>query len=88
MSVRVLVGDALETLKTLEAESVQCCVTSPPYFGLRQYLFDKSVVVRLDLSNEERSRIEGELIRRGISPRQGDGKVLAGYPLAKAAGVP
>ena len=30
-------GDALETLKQLESESVHCCVTSPPYWGLRDY---------------------------------------------------
>lgn len=30
-------GDALETLKVLPSESVQCCVTSPPYFNLRDY---------------------------------------------------
>lgn len=33
----ILHGDALEMLKTLETESVQCCVTSPPYWGLRDY---------------------------------------------------
>lgn len=33
----ILHGDALEMLKTLETESVQCCVTSPPYFNLRDY---------------------------------------------------
>ena len=33
-------GDALEVLRTLPAESVQCCVTSPPYFGLRNYGVD------------------------------------------------
>ena len=32
------VGDALTVLKTLPSESVNCCVTSPPYFGLRSYL--------------------------------------------------
>ena len=31
------VGDCLEVLKTLPDESVQCCVTSPPYLGLRDY---------------------------------------------------
>jgi len=31
------VGDALTVLKTLPSESVNCCVTSPPYFGLRDY---------------------------------------------------
>jgi DNA modification methylase len=30
-------GDALEVLRTLGAGSVQCCVTSPPYWGLRDY---------------------------------------------------
>ncbi len=31
------VGDALAVLPTLESESVQICVTSPPYWGLRDY---------------------------------------------------
>jgi DNA modification methylase len=34
---RILEGDALAVLRTLPAESVHCCVTSPPYFGLRDY---------------------------------------------------
>ena len=33
----ILTGDCLDILPTLEAESVQCCVTSPPYYGLRDY---------------------------------------------------
>lgn len=33
----VLCGDALEVLKTLPDECVQMCVTSPPYYGLRDY---------------------------------------------------
>ncbi len=33
----VLTGDVLEQLRTLPDESVQCCVTSPPYWGLRDY---------------------------------------------------
>jgi len=33
----VLHGDCRETLKTLPDESVHCVVTSPPYFGLRDY---------------------------------------------------
>lgn len=35
--VQLLCGDALEVLKTLPGESVRCCVTSPPYWGLRDY---------------------------------------------------
>ena len=33
----VLCGDALEVLKRLPDEYVQMCVTSPPYYGLRDY---------------------------------------------------
>jgi DNA modification methylase len=33
----ILNGDVRSMLKTLESESVQCCVTSPPYWGLRDY---------------------------------------------------
>lgn len=34
---RLLCGDALATLRRLPPESVQACVTSPPYWGLRDY---------------------------------------------------
>lgn len=37
MSVTILQGDCREVLKTLPDESVQCVVTSPPYWGLRDY---------------------------------------------------
>jgi DNA modification methylase len=33
----VLVGDAVARLRGLPAESVDCVITSPPYFGLRDY---------------------------------------------------
>lgn len=33
----ILPGDALQVLRTLPSESVQCVVTSPPYWGLRDY---------------------------------------------------
>ena len=33
----VLCGDSLEILHTLPDESVRMCVTSPPYYGLRDY---------------------------------------------------
>ena len=36
-------GDCLEVLPTLEAGSVQTCVTSPPYFGLRDYGHDDQI---------------------------------------------
>jgi site-specific DNA-methyltransferase (adenine-specific) len=33
----VLIGDALERLHELPAGSIDCVITSPPYFGLRDY---------------------------------------------------
>ncbi len=36
-NIQTLMGDSLKILPTLEAESIQCCVTSPPYWGLRDY---------------------------------------------------
>lgn len=35
--ILVIVGDALSELKRMEIESVDCCVTSPPYYNLRDY---------------------------------------------------
>jgi DNA modification methylase len=36
-SVTLYHGDALETLQRLDSGSVDCCVTSPPYYGMRDY---------------------------------------------------
>lgn len=33
----ILLGDALEQLRTLEDESAHTCITSPPYYNLRDY---------------------------------------------------
>jgi DNA modification methylase len=37
MKSQIITGDCLEVLKGLPDSSVHCCVTSPPYFGLRDY---------------------------------------------------
>lgn len=34
---QIILGDCLEVLKTLDSESVDCVVTSPPYWALRDY---------------------------------------------------
>lgn len=33
----IMIGNALDELKKLSASSIDCCVTSPPYYGLRDY---------------------------------------------------
>ena len=49
--VEIRVGDSRDVLRGLEARSVQCCVTSPPYWGLRDY--DHAAQVGAESSPQE-----------------------------------
>jgi DNA modification methylase len=40
---RIVVGDNRNTLKSLESGSIQTCITSPPYWGLRDYGEDDQI---------------------------------------------
>ena len=42
-NAELYLGDCRDILRTLPAESVHCCVTSPPYFGLRDYGHDGQI---------------------------------------------
>ena len=48
---RILEGDVMEMLRTLPDESVQCCITSPPYWGLRDYQIAPSIWPAQELRN-------------------------------------
>jgi len=37
MTIKILRGSCLDTLKTLPEQSINTCITSPPYWGLRDY---------------------------------------------------
>ena len=37
MTGRIITADALDGLRQIESKTVNCCVTSPPYYGLRDY---------------------------------------------------
>ncbi len=52
MTVTILPGDCRATLAGLPAASVHCCVTSPPYFGLRSYLPDNHLLKPLEMGLE------------------------------------
>ncbi len=39
----IIHNDCLDALKDMPSESVHCCVTSPPYYGLRDYGMDGQV---------------------------------------------
>lgn len=43
MSVRIITGDCRDVLRTLPDRSIHCVVTSPPYFGLRDYGVDGQI---------------------------------------------
>lgn len=43
-------GDCLESLRAMPDKSVHCCVTSPPYFGLRDYGVPPSEWPAVDLA--------------------------------------
>jgi DNA modification methylase len=51
MKAKILVGDARQRLSEIEFGSVQTCVTSPPYWGLRNY--GHNAQIGLEESQEE-----------------------------------
>lgn len=51
-AVAILVGDVHEQLRTLPSDSVDCVVTSPPYWGLRSYLPDGHIDKRKEIGLE------------------------------------
>ena len=55
MTVRIITGDCRTELAKLPAESVHCCVTSPPYHGLRDY----RVEGQMGLEDTPEAYIEG-----------------------------
>ncbi len=62
----VHVGDCLAVMKTMPANSVDCVVTSPPYWGLRKYLPDDAVRLRRDLTLEQIAYVRAELSKAGV----------------------
>ena len=67
MDYRIIEGDCIEGMRRLEGQSVNCVVTSPPYFGLRSYLPD-GVRIKEGLTDEDRAFVEQRLAELGITP--------------------
>jgi len=55
MPIRLLKGDCREVLRTLPAESVHCVVTSPPYWGLRDY----GIAGQMGMENTYEAHVSG-----------------------------
>lgn len=49
---RLLHGDAVATLRSIESESVHCVVTSPPYYGMRSYLSESDPLKSLEIGTK------------------------------------
>jgi len=84
-------GDSLAVLQTLPAASVQCCVTSPPYWGLRDYGHDGQIgleetpdqyVARLVAVFAEVRRVLADdgVLWLNLGDSYGSGKNLVGIP--------
>ena len=43
MKVKIITWDCVKSLRSMSDGSVDCCVTSPPYFGLRDYGVDGQI---------------------------------------------
>lgn len=41
--VKIIVGDSRERLRDIADETFQCCITSPPYWGLRDYDYEAQI---------------------------------------------
>lgn len=52
MSIEILQGDCVESLKKLEDQSINTCITSPPYYNLRNYN-DESKQLGMENTPEE-----------------------------------
>lgn len=51
--VEILIGDVRSKIREIPDGSVQCVVTSPPYYGLRSYLDDDSPDKALEVGQEQ-----------------------------------
>lgn len=62
-------GDAVETLRKMPKSSVHCIMTSPPYYGLRDYGVDGQIGLEESLSDYIGTLIEvGDELRRVLRP--------------------
>lgn len=77
MTIRIIQGDCLEMLATLPADSVHCVVTSPPYFGLRDYGIEGQIGLEPTLGEHISTMVEVfEAVKRVLRP---DGTLWLNY---------
>ncbi len=59
----IYTGDCLDVLSSMPSESIDCCVTSPPYYGLRDYEVEPSIWG----GDPECAHKWGKVVRKGTS---------------------
>jgi DNA modification methylase len=83
MSVRIVTGDCRTELAKLADDSVNCVVTSPPYFGLRDYGVDGQI--GLERSVQEHITILRDVFREVRRVLRKDGTCWVNYGDAYAS---
>ena len=43
MKNKIYLGNCIDVLRTFPDKSINCCITSPPYYGLRDYGVDGQI---------------------------------------------
>ena len=87
MTVKIMVGDALVTLRELPDRSVHCVITSPPYWGLRAYCGDPGMI-GLEPTFEEHLVNLVEVFREVKRVLRKDGTLWLNYGDAYAGSPP
>lgn len=69
---RIIEGDALDVLDELPSDSVDCIVTSPPYWGLRDYDVDGQIGLESHVSDYIDKMVDvGAKLKRVLKPSGG-----------------
>ena len=69
MTTKIMIGDVREQLALLEPDSIDCVVTSPPYWGLRDYGVDGQIGLERTLGEHLEVIVEVfEGVRRAMKP--------------------
>lgn len=69
MATRLMIGDVREQLSLVAESSVDCVVTSPPYWGLRDYGVDGQIGLEKTIGEHLNVMVEVfELVRRVLKP--------------------
>jgi len=58
LTTEIIIGDCLEILRDMPDESIDCCVTSPPYWGLRDYGVEGQLGLELTLGEHLDKMVE------------------------------